>query len=57
MIDQSIDGDGQITRNPSIKNLDKGFDFMPRYARQIGARQIVVPFMHRNYLCFLRLEI
>lgn len=57
MIDQSIDGDGQITRNPSIKNLDKGFDFMPRYARQIGARQIIVPFMHRNYLCFLRLEI
>lgn len=56
LTDQSISPTGQITRNPTLKNLDKGYDFMPRYGKQIGGRQIVFPCMYRNYLCFARLD-
>ena len=54
--DQTISPDGKITRHPTLKNLDKGYDFMPRHGKQIGARQIVFPCMYRNYLCFARLD-
>ncbi len=56
LTDQSISPEGQISRNPTLKNLDKGYDFMPRYGKQIGSRQIVFPCMYRNYLCFARLD-
>lgn len=55
--DQSIDPKGQLSRNPTLKNLDKGYDFMPRYGKQIGSRQIIFPCMYRNFLCFARVEI
>lgn len=55
--DQSIDPSGKLTRNPTFKNLDKGYDFLPRYGKQIGARQIIFPCMYRNYLCFARLDL
>jgi hypothetical protein len=55
--DQTISPSGQIVRNPTLKNLDRGYDFMPRYGKQIGNRQIVFPCMYRNYLCFARLDL
>ncbi|TDH23030.1 hypothetical protein EXU57_18395 [Segetibacter sp. 3557_3] len=55
--DQSISPEGQLTRVPTLKNLDKGFDFMPRLGKQISNRQIVFPCMYRNYLCFAKLEL
>jgi hypothetical protein len=55
--DQTISPGGQLVRNPTLKNLDKGYDFMPRYGKQIGSRQIVFPCMYRNYLCFARLDL
>lgn len=54
---QSITPGGVINRNPTLRNLDKGYDFMPRYGKQIGSRQIIFPCMYRNYLCFARLEL
>lgn len=55
--DQSIKPDGQLLRNPTLKNLDKGYDFMPRYGKQVSLRQIIIPCMLRNYLCFARVEL
>ena len=55
--DQSISPAGQVTRNPTLKNLDQGYDFMARYGKQIGSRQIIFPCMYRNYLCFARLDL
>ncbi|MDB5247635.1 MAG: hypothetical protein JWQ40_2029 [Segetibacter sp.] len=57
LTDQSISPSGQVIRNPTLKNLDKGFDFMARYGKQIGSRQIIFPCMYRNYLCFARLDL
>ncbi len=54
--DHAVSADGQVTRNPTLKNLDKGYDFMPKYAKQVSARQIIVPCMYRNYICFAKVE-
>jgi len=56
LTDQSISPDGKITRHPTLRNLDKGYEFMPRYGKQIGASQIVFPCIYRNYLCFAKAE-
>ena len=54
---QSISPSGQLTRSPTLRNLESGFDIMPRYGKQVGSRQIVFPCIYRNYLCFARLEL
>jgi len=54
--DYSISPQGQLTRNPTLKNLDKGHEFMPKYAKQVSARQMIVPCVYRNYICFAKLE-
>jgi hypothetical protein len=54
--DQSISPSGQVDRNPTFKNLDKGYDFMPRHAKQVGARVAIVPCQYRGFTCFAKLE-
>ncbi len=54
--DQSIGPDGKVTRYPTIKNLDKGYEFMPRYGKQVSSHELLVPCMYRNYLCFAKVE-
>lgn len=54
--DQSISPSGQVDRNPTFKNLDRGYDFMPRHAKQIGAHQAIVPCQFRGSTCFAKLE-
>jgi hypothetical protein len=57
LTDQSITPEGQLNRNPTFHNLDKGFDFMPRQAKQISARVCIIPCMIRNYICFAKVEL
>ena len=54
--DQSVTGSGQLTRNPPLRSLDRGYEFMPRYAKQVSASQIIVPCLYRNYICFAKIE-
>ncbi len=54
--DQSLFPDGQLDRNPTFKNLDKGYDFMPRHAKQVGAHQLIVPCTFRGSTCFAKVE-
>lgn len=54
--DFSITPDGQLTRNPTLKHLDKGYEFMPKYGKQVSARQMIIPCMYRNYICFAKIE-
>ncbi len=54
--DQSIDPAGKLTRNPTLKSLDKGYQFMPRYAKQVSSKQIIVPCLYRNYICFAKID-
>ena len=54
--DQSLYPDGQIDRNPTFKNMDKGHEFMPRYGKQVGARQMIIPCLFRGSTCFAKIE-
>jgi hypothetical protein len=54
--DFSLEPDGKIRRNPTLKNLDKGYDFMPKYAKQVSSRQMIIPCLTRNYICFAKIE-
>jgi len=57
LTDQSITPEGQLNRNPTMKNLDKGYDFLPRLSKQVGARTIISPCTYRNYICFAKIEL
>lgn len=54
--DHSITPSGKMIRNPTLKSLDKGFQFMPRFGKQVSAKQIIMPCTYRNYICFAKIE-
>lgn len=54
--DQSIEADGKISRHPTLKNLDRGYEFMPRFSKQVSSRQIIIPCWYKNYLCFAKID-
>lgn len=54
--DQSVSGSGTVTRNPPLKNLDRGYQFMVRYGKQVSATEIIIPCTYRNYICFAKIE-
>lgn len=53
---QTIDGNGDIKRVPPMHNLDKGYTFMPRYAKQVSASEIIIPCNYRNFICFAKIQ-
>jgi len=56
LTDQSISPFGQIDRSPTLKNLDKGYDFMPKHIKQIGLKQAIVPCIYRGFTIFAKIE-
>lgn len=50
--DYTISPGGQLNHNPTLKNLDRGYEFMPKYAKQVSARQMIIPCVYRNSICF-----
>ncbi len=53
----SITGAGQLTRNPTLKSQERGYTFMPRLSKQIGASQLIIPCVYRGYICFARVDL
>jgi len=54
--DYTVNPDGRINRNPTLKNLDKGYEFMPKYGKQVSNNQVIIPCYYRNYICFAKLD-
>ena len=54
--EQTITPDGEIDRTPTLHNLSKDYQFMPRYAKQVSSHELVVPCQYRNYICFAKIE-
>ncbi|MEO8583659.1 MAG: hypothetical protein ABI415_07670 [Flavitalea sp.] len=54
--DNSVSSDGKVSRNPTLRNLDRGIEFMPRYGKQISAKAMIVPCQYKNYLIFAKIE-
>ncbi len=53
---QSISPAGQLRRNPTLKSEGRGYQYMPRFLKQVGARQLVVPCSYRGSICFARID-
>jgi len=47
---------GGMTRNPTLKNLDKGYEFLPKFGKQVSAKQMIIPCLYRNYICFAKID-
>jgi len=56
LLDNIIKPGGTVSRNPSLRTYEKGYEFMPRYARQVGARQVIVPCTYRGQICFAKVD-
>lgn len=53
---QGISADGRINRYPTLKNLDREVEFMPRFGKQVSARAVIIPCLYRNSLIFAKIE-
>jgi hypothetical protein len=53
---ETIDITGKIKESPTLKELDKGYQFMPRYMKQVSSKEVLIPCQYRNYLCFAKIE-
>lgn len=54
--DFTLSPDGQINHNPTLKNLDKGYEFLPKYGKQVSGNQLIIPCFYRNYICFAKID-
>ena len=54
--DYTLSPDGQLSHNPTLKNLDRGYEFLPKYGKQVSGSQLIVPCYYRNYICFAKIE-
>jgi hypothetical protein len=54
--DFTLSPDGKLSQNPTLKNLDRGYEFMPRFGKQVSANQLIVPCYYRNNICFAKIE-
>lgn len=53
---QSLDPNGRINKEPPLKSLDKGYEFMIRFGKQVSSREMIVPCLYRNSFSFARIE-
>jgi hypothetical protein len=56
LVDFTIKPGGEINQSPLLKNLDKGYEFMPALSKQVSSRQLLMPCLYRNYICFAKFE-
>lgn len=47
---------GRISHNPTLKNLDRGYEFLPKYGKQVSNKQVIIPCFYRNYICFAKID-
>lgn len=52
--DNIITPGGDARRNPTFKTNQRDYEFMPRFAKQIGARQLLIPCTYRGQICFAK---
>jgi len=48
--------DGQVKRYATLKSREAGFEFMPRLAKQVGYREIIVPCVYRTNIAFAKVN-
>ena len=54
--DYTLSPAGELNHNPTLKNLDRGYEFLPKYGKQVSVNQLIIPCYYRNYICFAKVE-
>ena len=54
--DQGLTPDGTLTRYPTLKSQQRGYEFMPSLSKQVGARQIIIPCVYHSNICFAKVD-
>jgi len=54
--DNTVTADGSINKNSPLRSNDNNYEFMPKFGRQVGARQIIIPCTYRNSICFAKID-
>jgi hypothetical protein len=54
--DFTLSPSGDLNHNPTLKNLDRGYEFLAKYGKQVSSRQLIIPCYHNNYICFAKIE-
>lgn len=52
----SIDANGNTKRYPTLRGNELGYDFMPRLAKQVGSKVMLIPFMYLSKIGFALLQ-
>jgi len=50
----SMAAEGKLNRQQPLRNMDKGYEFLIRKAKQVGIRELIVPVSYRNTISFAR---
>lgn len=53
---QSISTYGKLYRYPTLKSRESGYQFMPRLAKQVGQKRMIVPVVKRGNIGFAKLD-
>jgi hypothetical protein len=53
---QSILPGGETKRYPTVRTSEAGYGFMPRLAKQVAAKTIIIPYIYRNYIEFAKVN-
>ncbi len=56
LTDNTLSSNGSVKRNPTIKSIDRGYEYMPKLSKQVGARQLIIPCTYRNQICFAKVD-
>ena len=56
LTDVSVEPDGKLAPLPTLRGLDQGYQWMPRFGKQVSSWQIVIPCIYRNYICFAKID-
>lgn len=46
--------DGEVKRYPTLKSRERGYEFMPKFAKQVEYNVMIIPCMYRNNIAFAR---
>ena len=53
---QSLSHEGRIARQLPLRNMNSGYEFIIRDAKQVGSKELLVPVIYRNVIGFARID-
>jgi hypothetical protein len=52
----TVNAEGVMKRDPTMKSMDRNYEFMPKFGKQVGANTVVLPTMYKNFICFAKVD-